>query len=339
MEVEFIEEPFISKLFSIALILEFYRIDACMLNKLRRVFRSTRESLRILYNLQQNLDQFKLLAAATRVSEIKRVNAISALSEVELKVFSQWGDDGIIQWLAAQLPEIPNQFIEIGVEDYSESTTRFLLTHCNWRGFVVDSSSRNVQKIRQAHYFWKHDLQTADHFVNAENINQVLSMSGFANDVGLLHIDIDGMDYWVWKALTHKPAVVILEYNAVFGPTAAITVPYEAGFDRTAAHYSNLYFGASLQALVNLSTEKGYQFIGCSSSGNNAYFLREDLVTESFCTLIENARFVESHFRESRDKNNQLSYLSAADRIKEISDLHVYDLDRQAMFKIATYAA
>ena len=94
--------------------------------------------------------------------------------------------------------------------------------------------------------------------------------------VDLLHIDLDGNDYWVWKEIEIQPSIVILEYNSVFGLDRTITVPYRSNFNRTNAHFSNLYFGASLKAMYDLTVKKGYSFIGCNSAGNNAYFIRKD---------------------------------------------------------------
>jgi hypothetical protein len=62
---------------------------------------------------------------------------IRNLAEVEFKVFSQFGDDGIIQYLVNRL-RLPETFIEFGVENYTESTTRYLLHNNNWKGLVLD---------------------------------------------------------------------------------------------------------------------------------------------------------------------------------------------------------
>jgi len=58
-----------------------------------------------------------------------------------------------------------------------------------------------------------------------------------------------------------NPILLIIEYNSVLGADA-ITVPYDPKFVRMKAHYSNLYFGASLKALCYLAEKKGYAFIG-----------------------------------------------------------------------------
>jgi hypothetical protein len=251
---------------------------------------------------------------------------ISSLAEVEFKVFSQWGDDGIIQYLVRQLDFPESTFIEFGVADYWESNTRFLLMHNNWSGYVIDSSARNIKQLQQAYFFWQYDLQAQSAFCDRGNINDLLRASGFAADVGILHIDIDGNDYWVWQAIeVVKPIVAIVEYNSVFGIDRAITIPYDRQFDRTTAHPSNLYFGASLAALYHLGQTKGYTFIGCNSAGNNAYFVRQDKLGHLQAVSLEQG-YVMSKFRESRDRNGQLNYLRAQQRLEAIAGLPVVNV-------------
>ena len=93
----------------------------------------------------------------------------------------------------------------------------------------------------------------------------------------MLHIYLDGNDYWIWKEINVvTPVIAILEYNSVFGVDRAITISDDRKFIRTKAHHSNLYFSASLRALYVLAKEKGYSFVGCNSARNNAYFVRND---------------------------------------------------------------
>lgn len=268
-----------------------------------------------------------LLLIGRMLSEGNKLKSISSLEEVEFKVFSQWGDDGIIQWLISNI-HIPHKtFIEFGVANYEEANTRFLMMNDNWAGFVMDSSSRNIRRIVASEYFWKYDLQAISAFVDRDNINKLLLSSSFEKDVGILHIDLDGNDYWIWDAIhVVQPVVAILEYNSVFGPYRAITVSYDATFDRTAKHYSNLYFGASLAALCHLSNAKGYAFVGCNSAGNNAYFIRRDKLPSSLKELTPAEGYVFSMARESRSISGNLTYLSGTARAESIKGLPVYNV-------------
>lgn len=252
---------------------------------------------------------------------------VRSLHDVEFRVFSQFGDDGIIQWLVRQLPGLPKRFVEFGVEDYSESNTRFLMVNNNWRGLVMDGSAANMARLKRRKWFWRYDLTAKAQFLTRENVDSLIAEWLGGEPLGLLHIDVDGNDYWLWEAIhCASPAIVILEYNALFGSGRAITIPYVSDFRRFKAHYSGQYFGASLAALTCLAQKKGYTFLGCNSAGNNAYFARSDLVGPKLARISETASFVEPAFRESRDNKGRLDYRSFLERQKVIRGLPVIDV-------------
>lgn len=250
----------------------------------------------------------------------------SPISAAEFRIFSQWGDDGIIQYLIRRIPNLPQTFIEFGVEDYTEANTRFLLQNNNWKGLIIDGSAANIARVRSDRLYWAHELTAIARFVSAENINALITEAGFSGSLGILHIDIDGVDYWVWRAIDAvDPEIVIVEYNSVFGAERAITVPYDASFQRHIAHHSRLYYGASLAAFGLLAESRGMIFVGCNSAGNNAYFIKRkyaELVPE--VSISEG--FVESRFRESRDVDGTLTFISGARRIELIRGLPVVNV-------------
>jgi hypothetical protein len=246
----------------------------------------------------------------------------------EFRVYSQWGEDGLIQHLVHEVSVARRVFVEFGVEDYREANTRFLLVNDNWSGLVMDASDENVRRIREDAISWQHDLKAAQAFITRENINELLSQQGLSGDIGLLSIDIDGNDYWVWQAITAvSPAVVVIEYNARFGPQRAVSVPYDASFERASAHYSMIYYGASLAALCGLGRRKGYALVGCNSAGNNAFFVRRDLLPGSLPERTPAEAFVPARFREARDARGALAYLDAAQEAKILRNLPVVEVD------------
>ena len=261
------------------------------------------------------------------------------LSQAEFKVFSQWGEDGILQFLTARVP-IPNRFfVEFGVQNYLESNTRFLLLNDNWSGLVMDGSDNNVDYIRRDPLYWRHELTAASVFVTAENVDELIRACIPTPDIGLLSIDIDGNDYWVWRAISSvTPRIVVVEYNSVFGPRHAVTIPYDATFERTRAHHSNLYWGASLAALCDLAATKGYQFVGSNSAGNNAFFVRRDCA-QRVPALDPQDGYVQSKFRESRNETGHLTFISGADRLALIAAMKVYDVRREATVLIGDLGA
>ncbi|MDX2416356.1 MAG: hypothetical protein QNK19_02730 [Xanthomonadales bacterium] len=273
-------------------------------------------------------EQQMLSIGALLAENVKSRKQLTNLSEVEFKVFSQWGDDGIIQWLVNNLVFPNKTFIEFGVENYRESNTRFLMMNDNWSGLVIDASKSNVEQIINSEYFWRFDLSAKAEFIDCDNINQLLLQSAYDKEVGILSIDLDGNDYWIWKEINAiSPVVTVLEYNSVFGIDKAITVPYDKNFDRRTAHFSNLYYGASLRALFQLSENKGYSFVGCNSAGNNAYFVRKDKMMDILPEKSLESGYVVSKFRESRDTEGRLTYLSGLDRMEAIRGMLVYNIN------------
>ncbi len=250
---------------------------------------------------------------------------IENIHRAEFRVFSQWGDDGIIQFLVDYLDIEQKNFIEFGVEDYKESNTRFLLVNNNWKGLIMDSSEKYMKSVQADDIYWKHELTATPIFVTKENINPLLKENGFEGDVGLLHIDIDGNDYWIWKAINSiKPVIVLIEYNSVFGHDNPWTIPYKEDFYRTNYHYSNLCYGTSLLSLCDLAEEKGYAFVGSNSYGSNAYFVRKDKM-KGLKALSCKEGYVESRVRESRDQNGNLTFLSGTKRLEQIRGLEIFN--------------
>jgi len=277
--------------------------------------------------LEMLQEEQQLLMAKLLIKQIKDVDHVDTLEEIEFKVFSQWGDDGIIQWLINHL-DIPNKtFIEFGVGDYRESNTRFLMMNNNWSGLVMDGSKKNITKIINSEYNWKYELTAKQAFVTRENINRLISEQGFDEEIGLLHIDIDGNDYWIWKEINCiNPIIVIMEYNALFGVERPITIPYSADFNVAQAHYSHLYFGASLRALDYLANQKAYSFIGCNSAGNNAYFIRDDKLTNKVKPVTLEQGFILIKTRQSRNEKGELNYLTGESRVNVIRGMPVLNV-------------
>lgn len=252
------------------------------------------------------------------------------LHEYEFKVFSQLGEDGIIQKLVSAI-DIPNKtFIEFGVETFTEANCRFLMAKDNWSGFVIDGSRKNIEILKTLPDYLLYELKAIQAFITRENINDLLAQSGFPEDVGILSIDLDGVDYWVLeKITTFRPRILITEYNAVFGGDRKISVPYAADFQRTKMHHSNLYFGASLPAMVHLANKKGYAFVGTNSTGNNAFFVRHDLMNASLLERTAAQGFTPSKFRESRDQDGKLTYLNGDERLAAIKGLPVVNVETE----------
>lgn len=281
--------------------------------KLESVLSTPRTILERLDHVQQALGRIESRQTATvRPGD---------LEASEFKVTSQWGEDGIIEHLLRYVPMERKIFVEFGVQDYQEANTRFLLVHRNWSGLVIDGDAENIGRIRQDSVYWRFNVKSECAFVTRDNINSIISKHGISGDIGILSVDIDGNDYWVWEAIDCiSPRIVIAEYNALFGPRAAVSVPYDATFVRNRAHYSNLYWGCSLAALESLGQRKGYALVGCNSAGNNAFFVRRDAISVLPTSGVSDA-FRPSNFRESRNPDGTLSFLDTGAAREIIGEL------------------
>lgn len=297
------------------------------------VLSRVREIIRLIRSIDQRLQITQL--ALGRI-EKRQLAALSTkeFNEHEFQVHSQWGEDGLIQYLIAKVAIEHPIFIEFGVEKYTESNTRFLLINNNWSGLVIDGSEEDIEYIKNDSIFWRHNLKAECAFIDKENINSLIQRNGISGDIGLLSVDIDGNDYWVWEAINSvSPRIVICEYNSLWGPTASVTVPYSATFIRSKAHHSNLYYGASITAITKLADSKGYSLVGSTKAGNDIFFVRNDLL-QNLTIRTPKEAWVESQFRESRDALGQLTYLSFASRLAEVADMPVVNLDDGKQYKV-----
>lgn len=297
-----------------------------MLSRLIKLIRRLPVSLKFAVNLESEIDSVKINQG--RILEaLLAENRVGGIQSHEFKVFSQWGEDGILQWIVDHI-EIRNKtFIEFGVEDFRESNCRYLMMSRGWSGFVIDGSERNVEEIRRAHWYWRYNLEARSAFVTRENVEELLSESGFDADLGVLSVDIDGMDYHVLERIERfRPRVIVAEYNALFGDVRPITVPYDPSFIRGRAHYTHLYFGASLAALTHLASAKGYALVGTNSSGVNAFFIRRDLMQDPFEELSAEEAYTPTTVRQSRDHSGQLNYLPACEQLHAMAGLPVLNV-------------
>jgi len=265
-----------------------------------------------------------------------KYNSNTGISECEFKVYSQSGEDGIIQFLINNVNVENKKFIEFGIENYLESNTRFLALNNYWSGLIIDGDQANIDYIKKDPIYWRCQLTAVRSFITKDNINELITTNGFGGDIGILSVDIDGNDYWVFESInTVNAAIIIAEYNSFFGPTANITIPYDPNFVRTDAHYSLIYYGASITALTKLAQKKGYSLVATNWGGNNVFYVRNDLVG-NLRILSASEAYKRSNYREVHDESGKLSYLPFELAQKTIFGMDVFDLDDNQIKKLST---
>lgn len=278
-------------------------------------------------HLQRELDIVRVMLAKSLADA--NAGKESKLRDVEFRAFSQYGEDGIIQYLLSMLslPKHLEVCVEIGCENYREANTRLLLELNQWQTIVFDGSEESVKEIKKLECSWRLNLDSNFAFITRENINDHLRKAGVPRETGLLSLDIDGNDYWTWEALeATSPVIAIIEFNGLFGAEKAIAVPYDPHFNRFKAHHSGLYWGCSLKALELLGKHKGYQLVGTNSSGCNAFFVRCDY-SHHFKGVTTSEAYHKPVSRDARDEKGDFIFCNMNRQISLISHLTVFDFE------------
>ncbi len=230
----------------------------------------------------------KYLWANPKYSDPKKLN------QYEYQVYSQNGEDGIIQEIFKRIGTTNKFFFEFGVDNNIECNTLLLLIQ-GWKGCWLDGDIKqvNFMKKKFQQLISEKKLEVKQAFITAENIEDLLSEANAPKDLDLLSIDIDSNDYFVWKAISkYSPRVVVIEYNAMFKPPIEFSVNY----DPTKQLPVQSHFGASLKSLEILGTHKGYKLVGCNFLGANAFFVRKDLIDDKFAEPFT----AENHYEPPR---------------------------------------
>ena len=262
----------------------------------------------------------------------KDYSKITNIRDAEVKIFSQYGEDGIIDFLLFKLDLINDiVFIEIGTGDYEEANTRFLCETRNCRGLLIDKI-KDLKYIKKRDFFWKNDIYFCQKNVSSENIVKVLNTYDFNNNFNLLSLDVDGIDYWILKNIDlDRSDIAVVEYNPLFGADHSLTIPDINNFDRN--NYRKFFYGASLRAMIDLMNSKNYFFVGANKACNNAFFInKRNQHLFSNITLENLNEYTNFKFRELKKNNPSKNKIS--NLIKLIEDFEIFELKTKKLMKI-----
>jgi hypothetical protein len=209
---------------------------------------------------------------------------LPTLQDVEFRCYSQNGEDGILLYIFALLGTTNRKVVEICAGDGIECNAANLLINHGWSGLLLGGDAELVARGRTFYASCRNTWVAPPTFVNAwittDTVNGLVGEHGFSGAIDLLSLDVDGNDYWIWKALDCvSPRVVVLEFNAGFGPDVSASMSYQPDFrlDYTIQPYR---CGARLPAFVKLARARGYRLVGVQSRGFNAFFVRNGIGDE-----------------------------------------------------------
>jgi hypothetical protein len=196
---------------------------------------------------------------------------LSDLASFERSVHSQHGEDGVIERIFECIGSTNRWFVEFGAGDGVRlSNTAHLRLEHGWSGLLMDGNPRLAGGA------------VVEARIDAENVEALFERYGVPRVFDLLSIDVDGNDYWVWKAIERfTPRVVVIEYNIFFGLGYSKTMAYapEHVWDESTYH------GASLAALHKLGRSKGYSLVWTESYSPNAFFVLDSELPAEFVDL------------------------------------------------------
>jgi hypothetical protein len=192
----------------------------------------------------------------------------SPLLQFARNVTSQNGEDGVLEHIITAISPANRYCVEFGAWDgklYSNCYS--LIVNASWKGLMIEANSAKYKELVST-YAGHKEVRTLNRFVQLEgpdSIDSILGEVGAPRDIGVMSIDVDGIDYYIWESLRkHRPEVVIIEFNA--------TVPNDVIFIQDRSTRVNQ--GCSLLSLVMLGKEIGYELACCT--GWNAFFVARE---------------------------------------------------------------
>jgi hypothetical protein len=246
-------------------------------------------------------------------------NGLASLEAAELRVHSQNGEDGILAYLLARIGPTTHEVVEFGIGDGSECCAANLVLTFGWSALLLEASADDAAAAAAFYDERAGGRVVVEHAaVEPDTIDSQLG-GRVAPVFDVLSVDIDGNDYWVLEALSAvRPRVIVVEYNASFGPERSVTIPYERGFDRYRAHASGFYHGASLAALARLGERKGYVLAGCDSRGTNAFLVDSEAAASAGLAAVSPAKA----FRPLYER----AHLSVEEQFAQIAHLPLVEI-------------
>ncbi len=199
------------------------------------------------------------------------------LGAYERRLLSQNGEDGILEAIFQIIGWRSRKVVEFGFAATEANLLNLAIAH-DLDGYFLDGSAATcAMAAAMFGVMRRRRLRVSRAFITAETINEAIGDAGVSGEIDALSIDVDGNDYWLWRALTVvNPRLVVAEYNDRLGAELAVTIAYDPGFDAARSPHE-VYQGASLAALARLAAARGYRLIGCDGAGVNAFFLRDDV--------------------------------------------------------------
>ena len=270
-----------------------------------------------------------------------RKHSMKDLWDAEFRVFSQFGEDGIVDLLLDELQISKPRIMEIGAGDFSECNSRFALHKRNCSAYLVDMREDLQRGLQESEIRWKASVAVEIAKIDEKNIKDIESRAiRFLKYIDVISLDIDGIDFWIAQHINWNGIkIAIVEYNPVFGAKLSVSIPKDTFSSRFEHHYSGLVYGASLLAWIEFFASKDMRFVGTNRAGNNAFFVPSSLAGNLPFRLPDISQldaYVDWQIRDSRNQDQTLSSLSLEQARNLISGVELIETNtlNKLSFKI-----
>lgn len=227
---------------------------------------------------EKQIDQLILM---NQYRQLAATNTLPSFSDMGFHTYSQTDEDGFLLYIFSLIGTTSKKVIEMCCGDGIECNAANLIINHGWKGLLIDGDEAQLKIGREIYKFIKTTSnkppQLVNAWISAENVNGLITDYGFSGEIDLFSLDMDGVDYWIWKSINSvNPRVLVVEYNTYWDADKSVTVPYDPKFQRQIIDGA-YYCGASLRAFVNLGKKLGYRLVGANTKKFNAFFIRNDL--------------------------------------------------------------
>jgi len=161
------------------------------------------------------LHQYRLLASQGN-------DWLPSIKDVGFRKYSQFEEDGILLYIFSLVPPMNKKCVEICAGNGQECNTANLIINHGWWGYLFDGNEQNVKEGAE---FFSRNKDTFLYpprftraWVTAENVDDVIAKAGVSGPIDLLSLDIDGMDYWVWKAISVIHKLLFAKHTTLYLP-------------------------------------------------------------------------------------------------------------------------
>ncbi len=187
-------------------------------------------------------------------------------------IYSQWGEEGILDEILTRLNIDKVFFIEFGGWDACHlSNTRFLADR-GWAGAFIEADEQlHNQAVKNCEHL--PNVQCLCEFVTwdsalskGKTLDQIVESHFPKQEIDVLSIDIDGADYLILEKLKCRPKIIIIEGGISWHPLVTKRIP-----DLVAKNQIN----QPLDVIFKIAKKVGYTPV-CFTI--NSFLIRNDLV-------------------------------------------------------------